>query len=534
VTAVSSFALALGLVAALLLGATGHGADKPRGEGRTVIYSAARHPLRAGICVNQRGWKELTVYPNFAQSVDLEWRLDPGSDAEVSLRPAWDAEAKWESAAQIHAGSRDERGSRTLDLTEPTAVRMRVRAGAWPRSGVARLKVSYQRATAAVLNGTRDARRRPLVVLEGIDLLDNVELNDPVWERSGKLPFLIREARRAGLDTWLLDWGSSGLPVESLAEELSDVLGQIRKRNFGRRETVVFGISMGAVVAREAMVTALERKRDLGVSKFVSLNGAHRGVWLNPKLAAFIRKYGPGSDQPSALEDASLPTPLDRPSSRELLLGTSESAAYFARLTKRGRRGYDPTVEAVAFSNGTLGSGEDGLGSPDRILERSGRLLMTTRVRPAWLPLHVPVERIRSVFRYDEYPGDQLLSDSFSSGLRLHFTIASAIRVDAQSGFKRSPTFVPTHSALDFPEDLAPDGNGWRYSRVNETAFARCYVAETSRGHLDLDGGWIQVGTWRKPVKNALLTELGRRPQPARKRPGLGLAAIPPQPRFPG
>jgi len=263
-------------------------------------------------------------------------------------------------------------------------------------------------------------------------------------------------------------------------------------------------------VLRWALARAYDRGEPLGVARYLSVNGPHRGAWINSHLWRYALQRLPGIDDPH--DDAPAPVPgmlglsaLAAPAAQELVIDGLQSASFFGALRLMGEDGYDPTIPRVAFTNGNFGNRDDGT---DIIHFREGEPIHHILVRPLWLPLWTTVHRVRSMFRYDHFPGDRL-ENPFLLDLRLHFRLFGIARVDARAHFLQQPTFVPTHSALDFPDTLTGGPERFRYARRDAIPFTRVYLAPRTRGHHDLDAGWIEMGSGRgAPTgENALVYE---------------------------
>src|SRR5438046_719052 len=86
-------------------------------------------------------------------------------------------------------------------------------------------------------------------------------------------------------------WAGGGAALEQQAEDAADIARQVKTWDDGRRGTVAIGISMGAISLRYALASAVGSGNDLGVRKYISINGPHRGAWISPDLTKFLLKH---------------------------------------------------------------------------------------------------------------------------------------------------------------------------------------------------------------------------------------------------
>jgi hypothetical protein len=479
-----------------------------------VVGATRRYPVTAVVSTNHAGWRESSGYVNIPQRVRVAWHADAGGRAELRGRDAWNPRSPWRELGRWGRGTGSgERGAVELAIDGPTLLWLRVKGPKFPRSGVASLKADFHRRTLAVLRGAPSASRRPVLIAEGYDPFNEADQNDTGWQDDPTLARMIADGRsRYGLDPWLLDWGDGGASMEELAEDFAEIARQVRAWNAGRRETVAVGFSMGSVAIRRALAGAADAREDLGIRKYVSINGPHRGAWINPQLVRFVLRRLeelPAAENGKDSFRFALDRAVDSPAARQLLIGRPDHDAFYRRLRGMARDGYDPSVERVGFSNGTLV--REGSGLADLV---RGRRQVTHRVlvRPFWLPFRISVHKTYRRFRYDAYPGE-LLPSSLRMPVREHVKVLGFLRVDLSGRWERIPAFIPTHSALDFPEDLSGGPQRFRYARWQESAFQRMYVAAgRNLAHDDTRVDWIDPRTGQRAPggQNAVLYEIAR------------------------
>ena len=481
----------------------------------TEVRMATRaYPTMTTVRTNHAGWSEVRGYANVAQEVKIIWNIDRGGEATLEGRAAWNPEDPWRELGHWGRGTSErDRGESTIRLETPTLLRVRSRAPKFPRSGVASVRLDYERHTMAILRGPAGAERHPVILAEGYDPLNTNDLNDPDPQRDPVFARLITEGRRKyGLDTWLLDWGDGGASLEQQAEDFAELARGIRSWGGDRDQTVAVGISMGAVSLQYALAEAAGRGERLGVRKYVSINGPHQGAWVSPELLRFLFKraaqdltVNPGSES----EAVTIRRGLNSPAAQELIIDAPRHEAFYNRLRSFGKGGYHPDIPGVAFSNGTLV--REGAELADFVKGKSA-VTHQVSIRPLWLPVWIPIHRTRREFRYGAYPGE-LLPQSMCVPVKDHLRLLSIFRIDFRAGWRTIPTFIPTHSALDFPEELvtASEMRRYRYAQWKKTPFAKVYVARgRNLAHDETEVDWIDphTGKGAPAGENAVLYEI--------------------------
>jgi hypothetical protein len=472
------------------------------------------YPVTTLARTNHAGWTESVGCANVPQEVRIAWHVDGGGEALLHGRAAWDPAAPWREIGRWGRGVPAPReGETAVTVETPTLLRLRVRAAKFPRSGIASLRAAYRRHTIAALRGASGTARRPVILAEGYDPFNAQDWNETGWQDDPTFARLISRGRqRHNLDLWMLDWGDGGAPLEQQAQDFAEIARQVRAWNGGRTGTVAVGISMGAVSLRYALAAAADGGEDLGVRKYVSLNGPHQGAWVNPDLLRFLLKRA-AENRSADLAETSEPflirRGLDSPAARELLIGGAGHKAFYADLRSHGVGGYHPGIPRVGFSNGTLIREGNELadfsqGKPD--------VAHRVSVRPLWLPLWITLHRTPREFRYGAYPGE-LLAASLRRPVREHVKLFGLFRFDFRARWEAIPTFIPTHSALDFPEDLTGSARRYRYSEWRKSAFTQFYVARgRNLAHDETSVDWIdpRTGKGAPQGQNAVLYEIAQ------------------------
>lgn len=472
------------------------------------------YPTTTIVRTNHAGWSEVRGYANVPQEIKVHWHVDRGGEAILEARDAWSADAPWRKLG--HWGldtTKPEQGNVTIRLDAPTTLRARSRAAKFPRSGISAVRLDYERRTVAVLRGTPVSTRRPVILAEGYDPLNAYDLNDPDSEQDPVFARLITDGRRKyGLDTWLLDWGDGGSSLVQQAEDFAELARAVRSWAGNRDQTVAVGISMGAVSLQYALAEAAGRGERLGVRKYISINGPHQGAWVNPELLRFLLKRASKDrteDPGSTSEAVVIRRGLASPAAQELLIGGPQHEAFYKRLHALGQGGYHPGIPRVAFSNGTLV--REGTELADFVEGKSDTTHQVS-MRPLWLPIWFTIHRTQREFRYGAYPGE-LLPSSMTMPVRDHVRLLGIFRFDFRANWVNIPTFIPTHSALDFPDDLVvgAEARRYRYSKWRKTAFPKVYVARgRNLAHDETRVDWIDPTTGKgvPAGENAVLYEI--------------------------
>jgi hypothetical protein len=485
----------------------------------TEVRMATRaYPTTTTVRTNHAGWSTVRGYANVPQELKVIWNIDRGGEALLEGRAAWSPEEPWRELAHWGRGvtqpeRRSGKGEEIVRVDGPTLLRVRARAPKFPRSGVASVRLDYLRHTVAILRGPAGAVRHPVILAEGYDPLNAHDMNDPDPKQDPVFARLITEGRRKyGLDTWLLDWGDGGASLEQQAEDFAELARGIRSWGGDRDQTVAVGISMGAVTLQYALAEAAGRGERLGVRKYISINGPHQGAWISPKLRTYLLKRAADDqtvDPGSASEAVAIRRGLNSPAAQELLIGAPQHEAFYGRLRTLGKGGYHPDIPHVAFSNGTLAREGNELAD---FVKGKAAVTHQVSVRLLWLPFWIPMHRTRREFRYGSYPGE-LLPSSMTMPVQDHVRLLSIFRADYRATWRTIPTFIPTHSALDFPEELVAgeELRRYRYSQWQKTPFSKVYVARgRNLAHDETQVDWIDPRTGKNAPagENAVLYEI--------------------------
>jgi hypothetical protein len=245
--------------------------------------------------------------------------------------------------------------------------------------------------------------------------------------------------------------------MEGNADAFKELAKAINNVSSSPNNNVVLGFSMGGVVARYALADAYPND-NLGISKFISYNSPHRGAWVNPELITCLRDF------PELQLDNRVKNIINSVASAaadQLLTWGSRHKEFYNELRGKAQNGYDPRITYVALTNGNYGNS-----GPSRITFASRELFTYDRwvLGTKWCMRHIPATQ------NDQYPGDSLPSPPVTVNLPIPFVFSAEVKLHF------NPTFIPTHSALDFDETLVqnPDGS-YRY-KDTISPFKRVYI----------------------------------------------------------
>ncbi|MBI3911486.1 MAG: hypothetical protein HY320_11210 [Armatimonadetes bacterium] len=481
-----------------------------------AIYGGPEYTRRTRVDTRRHVWKEKRAYPNFAQTVTFRIRLpNARTRCEILARPAWDPSAPWERIGGWRGGPPAPREREVRwSCPGPILLLLRVRGTRVPFGGRAVCEALYRRRSVAVRRGSLGRYVRPVLILEGFDPTGDTEFNDPSWMDQPDFARLLRLGmERYDLDPWVVDWGWGGADLREQGREFVELARAIDHRSGGYGRTVVVALSTAGVAARFGLAEAYDSGLRHGVRTLLTLAAPHRGVVVNEHLWNFLLQAHPAFEDPHSLVSGPEPGSesyeiLTSPAAQQTIQRGLQFDDFMADLRSRGKDGYDPRVIHIGFASSNFGNLGDGTA---RIRPRSGRLINRVRVSLLGLPIWFTLHRVRSRFRYDHYPGDQPPSD-LQRSYREHRYLFGILRVDARIDWPHLPTFVPTHSALDFPETLVQEGDYLRYASTR-SPFRRCYIKPGRQAPHDRTLiEWVDAATGQPPPgeENAVLYEVAR------------------------
>ena len=215
------------------------------------------------------------------------------------------------------------------------------------------------------MNTSRDADRRPVLLIPGID------------DTAKKLRPLARVLRDAGwVDLELLEFTPNDASCGMFAlVEQADRAAQSLVEKSSANEIDVVGFSMGALVARYWLRRTPGRVR---VRRFVSISGPHHGTltgylrWnegaaqMRPN-SPFLRDLARDEGEWNGVDAYSFWTPMDLmivPASSSRLQGATERTfrVWAHPLMMYDRRVLDAVVEVLQAANAAGGNGPPGVG----------------------------------------------------------------------------------------------------------------------------------------------------------------------------
>lgn len=251
------------------------------------------------------------------------------------------------------------------------------------------------------------------------------------------------------------------------------------------------------------------------MSRYISVNGPHQGAWINPRLLDFLLERA--GDPKKAVEGSEaffIQRGLNNAAAQQLLFAGKQHDAFYKELRSLGDNGYHPRIPRVAFSNGALVKEGNELAD---FMEGKPGVVHRVQLSVLGLPLWFTMHKTRAEFKYGGYPGE-LLPRSLRRPVRNHARIFGFVRFDWRARWEHIPTFIPTHSALDFPEELTGKPTSYRYAKWRQSAFPVIYVAAGRNLPHDLQNvSWVdpRTGKGAPGGRNAILDQVVKAFQPA-------------------
>ncbi len=226
-------------------------------------------------------------------------------------------------------------------------------------------------ANVRILLGCDGVYNKPLLLVEGIDLGEDVNLDDLEADWIGGDTPPLQNYLNEGYDIVLLDWQNSHDFIQNNAQVLKAVINEINLTKVGTNQIVVIATSMGGLVSRWALREMENQSQPHHVSHLICHDTPHQGAnipigltqlyWETPTdvyenlLVYALSKYW-----------ANYYFALQGPSSRQMLMhwggqpnvGVGNKHPDFdifrTALTALGNGGYPSTCRNVAIVNGSM------------------------------------------------------------------------------------------------------------------------------------------------------------------------------------
>ncbi|WP_028524437.1 PA14 domain-containing protein [Runella limosa] len=249
-----------------------------------------------------------------------------------------------------------------------------------PKVKNGRLAENVAGAEYAILTGCDGVLDRPIIIAEGFDVGQDINMSD-IYTKY--YPFLYT-FRNNGYDLVFVNYDDGRDYIQNNAQVLKRVINEINSRKVGSYPLVVVGESMSGLVARWALREMENAGQTHNVSHFISFDTPHQGANVPPGLVAMRRNLEAlAGFRVSALVKLFVPEvqAIDTPAARQLLLyhnGTARHPdfdSFRQGLVNLGNGGYPAQCRNVALLNGSLSGVRQnnatggGLNPGDRILD---------------------------------------------------------------------------------------------------------------------------------------------------------------------
>jgi hypothetical protein len=388
-------------------------------------------------------------------------------------------------------------------------------------------------ANVRVLLGCDGVFNKPLILVEGTDLGEDVNLDklEAFW--TGNTASVLENFMNEGYDPVFVDWQNSHDFIQNNAQVLKAVINEINQTKVGNNQLVVIATSMGGLVSRWALREMENAFQPHYVSHLICHDTPHQGAnipigltqlyWETPldvmeNLLVFaLNKYW--SNYYHALQ---------APSSRQMLIhwggqpnvGVGNKHPDFdnfrTALTALGNGGYPATCKNIAMINGSMDASDrslfDDFNYGDRIvlgwvpgfkrntafdihsndLSQSKQVL---RIAVLQIPPKFPTFLLKTI-NYNNSVNDDFLPGGRSS------VDDRVIKFISNKNFRFA--FVPTFSSIDFqgPRETQTEREMLNAIAVNavtglgrQTPFSAIYgrIVNTSHGQ-QLTLPWFGLG----------------------------------------
>lgn len=373
---------------------------------------------------------------------------------------------------------------------------------------------------------------KPLIIVEGFDVLNNYGLDDLYNGWSIHQEDFIFAVREAGYDIILVNLveNTNGMLENSLA--LINFIKDVNASKSGNFEGIVIGMSMSGILLRIALANMEEQNYDHQMGIYISLDSPHRGANLPVGMQTLIKdavKYIPvNSPHSVVLEDvlrwwnaeeatpAELNNTLNSVAAQQLIFNHDNGPTYYqAMQTYLANLGYPNETRNIAVVCGSNTGAFLPFQPGARLLEKqvgacglipsiyvamhTVGLNQTTTVSKieTWVPPCLKVinetsSRSNGNFYYDNCPGGRL---DYNDENNTPFEDL-IVQINGTGQF----SFVPVVSAIDMDlsliqnnQDLAFLNNSAGHTKddiINAglTPFDDIYSDPHNRQHIALDG----------------------------------------------
>lgn len=241
-----------------------------------------------------------------------------------------------------------------------------------------RLVASIPGAKVRVVLGCDQVYDKPIVIVEGLDMGENVNLDrlEATW--TGRSTPVMEHYLAEGYDLVFVDWQNSKDYIQNNAQVLKDIIEDVNQTKIGNNPIIVIGTSMGGLVARWALREMEVQSTPHNVNLLICYDTPHQGANIPIGLTQLY--WETPLDVFENLVKNALPKnlyemymALPSPSPRQLLMhwggqtnvGVGNKHPDFVTfrnaLTALGNGGYPATCRNVAMINGSMDASDQSI-----------------------------------------------------------------------------------------------------------------------------------------------------------------------------
>ena len=213
----------------------------------------------------------------------------------------------------------------------------------------------------AIYTGCDNVFDKPIIIAEGFDMGQNVNIDDMVAKY---YPYLYA-FRNHGYDLVFVNYSNGQDYIQNNAEVLKRVINEVNSRKIGNNKLVVVGESMSGLVARYALRSMENVEQTHNVSHFIAFDTPHQGANVPPGLVALGRRFYQHTGDFTPLVFLLVPEvrAIFSPAARQLLIHQTSSFgkdplfdSFRQELNNLGNGGYPNQggIRNIALLNGAL------------------------------------------------------------------------------------------------------------------------------------------------------------------------------------
>lgn len=213
----------------------------------------------------------------------------------------------------------------------------------------------------AIYTGCDNVFDKPIIIAEGFDMGQNVNIDDMVAKY---YPYLYA-FRNHGYDLVFVNYSNGQDYIQNNAEVLKRVINEVNSRKIGNNKLVVVGESMSGLVARYALRSMENVEQTHNVSHFIAFDTPHQGANVPPGLVALGRRFYQHTGDFTPLVFLLVPEvrAIFSPAARQLLIHQTSSFgkdplfdSFRQELNSLGNGGYPNQggIRNIALLNGAL------------------------------------------------------------------------------------------------------------------------------------------------------------------------------------